>query len=128
VSSRIEEFPADLHVAVVTFTDQPYLSQYRQQLGIDFAFVSDPRKRAYEAFGFRRAPWWKVWGPQGILAWLRAMRSGQHGVRRPNEDTLQLGGDVVIDAAARVVAIFRPTGSHDRPSIETLIDAARSVR
>ena len=101
MSSRIEEFPADLHVAVVTFTDQPYLSQYRQQLGIDFAFVSDPRKRAYEAFGFRRAPWWKVWGPQGI---------------------------VVIDAAARVVAIFRPTGSHDRPSIETLIDAAQSVR
>ncbi|MFT7646417.1 MAG: hypothetical protein ACI8Y4_001152 [Candidatus Poriferisodalaceae bacterium] len=125
MSDRINEFPSDLLVVIVTFTPQQYLAGYRDHLGLDFTFVSDRSRRTYQSFGFGKAPWWRVWGPKGVMAWINAWSSAQTRIRPPNEDTLQLGGNVIVKRDGTIGAIYRPTGSHDRPSIETLVAACR---
>lgn len=44
-------------------------------------------------------------------------------LRRPTQDTRQLGGDFVIDSRGRLAVGFRPASPDDRPSVDSLVDA-----
>jgi len=46
-------------------------------------------------------------------------------LRRPTEDTLQLGGDFVVGRDGRLVYVYRSKGPADRPPVDDLIAAAR---
>ena len=46
-------------------------------------------------------------------------------VRRPTEDTRQLGGDVVVDRDGRLAYLFRSSEPDDRPAVDELVDAIR---
>jgi hypothetical protein len=64
-----------------------------------------------------------VKGPTTIRAYARLLRDGGR-VRRPTEDTLQLGGDFVVGRDGRLVYAYRSEGPADRPSVDELISAA----
>ena len=50
-------------------------------------------------------------------------RDGVRGLRRPVEDSLQLGGDFVIGPSGTLEYAYRSEGPEDRPSVEELLAA-----
>lgn len=111
-------------VALVTFTRQRNLRGYRSRFDLPYVVLTDESRDVYRAYGLRRGRWWRVWGPQVVAAYARLMRKGAR-LRRPKEDTLQLGGDFVVGPDGRLVYAFRSRGPEDRPPVDDLVAAAR---
>ena len=108
-------------MVVVGFATPASLSAYQHRQGLDKLLVlSDPDRRAYRAFGLDRGSVARVWlDPRVWRRYAELIRRGQR-IERSSEDTLQLGGDVLIDADGRTRWIYRSSGPEDRPSIEAI--------
>lgn len=122
---RIDEF-GGADVALVTFTRPRNLRGYRARFGLPFAVLADEHRAAYRAYGLGRGPWWRVYGPRVWVEYARLIGRGRRP-QRPQEDTLQLGGDFVVAPDGRLTYVFRSTGPDDRPPIDELIAAVRSL-
>lgn len=113
-----------VEVVVVSFAAPPALRAYEEGFGLEGSrLLSDPDRRSYAAFGFDRGSVARVWLDPRV--WLRYAELLARGRRPapPEEDTLQLGGDVLVDPAGRVRWIHRSTGPADRPSIAAVLAA-----
>ena len=90
----------DALVVVITFTDAPArLAAFRQHLGLDVADVpvlADTDRALYRLLGAGRGSLRQVWSPGTLAMYARLIRQGRR-LRRPEEDTRQLGADAVID-------------------------------
>jgi peroxiredoxin len=116
-----------LRVVVVAFAPADSLAGYQQRLGLeDVLILSDPGRRAYGAFGFGRGSFARIWlDPRVWWRYLSLIRRGRRP-ERVQEDTLQLGGDVLIDASGRIRWVYASRGPDDRPSLAA-IQAARDA-
>ncbi len=113
-------------VALVTFTDPDNLARHQEQLGLGFPVLSDPDREFYRLFGFGRGSVRRVWGLKTIKRYLQLGLQSMKGLRVPTEDTLQLGGDVVIGPDGRIRFLYRSEGPDDRPLIQDMVIATRS--
>lgn len=121
---RLDELGSTTEVVLVTFTELGTLAEYRDRNALPFTVVSDTDRTAYRAFGLGRGSVARVWGWRAGFRYVQLLReSGLRALRRPTEDTLQLGGDFVIDPAGRLVFGFWGDGPDDRPSVDELIAA-----
>jgi hypothetical protein len=121
VRDRLDELGEDTSVVVVMFSDPAELAAY-SDLGL--VALTDPDRRAYRAFGLGRGSVGRVWGWKAARRYGEIVRAdGLAGLRRPTEDTLQLGGDFVIDADGSLVYGFWSEGPDDRPTVDRLIVA-----
>lgn len=93
-------------------------------LDVPFPVLVDKERRAYAAWGMRRSSVAGVWLDPRV--WLRYARllAGGHPPLRPGADTLQLGGDFVVDPAG-VVTYARPQTRDDRPPVGVLVTELR---
>lgn len=91
-------------------------------LEVPYPVLVDRRRSTYRAWGLRRGSLLAVWGDPGV--WRRYASELAHGarLRRPGADTLQLGGDFVVDAAGTVI-YSRPQRRDDRPPVAELLRA-----
>jgi hypothetical protein len=91
-------------------------------LEVPYPLLVDRRRSAYRAWGLERASLLRVWGDPGV--WRRYATELAHGarLRRPGADTLQLGGDFVIDRGGTVL-YSRPQQRDDRPPVVELLRA-----
>ena len=91
-------------------------------LEVPYPVLVDRQRSAYRAWGLRRGSLLTVWGDPGV--WRRYASELAHGarLRRPGADTLQLGGDLVVDVAGTVV-YSRPQRRDDRPPVAELLRA-----
>jgi hypothetical protein len=48
-------------------------------------------------------------------------------LRMPTDDTRQLGADVLLDASGRLQRLWLPEGPDDRPAIDDIVRAVRSL-
>lgn len=128
VSDRLEELGPETVVALVTFTDREKLAWYGDSHHLGFDTLTDPDRTAYRTFGLGRGSLARVWGWQAGRRYAEILRAdGLSGLRLPTEDTRQLGGDFVIDAAGNLSYGFWGDGPDDRPSVDELIAAIRNV-
>jgi hypothetical protein len=115
-------------VVVIAFAPAESLVGYQHRQRLDHLLVlSDPDRRAYDAFGLGRGSLLRVWlGPRVWLRYpqLQLVLRGRR-VEVAHEDTLQLGGDALSDSKGRIARIYRSRGPEDRPSIAR-IQKARS--
>jgi hypothetical protein len=88
-------------------------------------FLADTDRVLYARLGMRRASLRNVYSPRTLRRYAGAFVRGQR-VRRPVEDTRQLGGDAVL-ADGRAVWVYLPRGPDDRPSMDTIEAALREV-
>ena len=111
-------------VVVVSFAPPASLAAYERRLGLEGALLlSDPERRAYAAFGFGRASAARVWlHPRVLWRYARLVTRGRR-LEPAGEDTLQLGGDVLVGEDGRVRWIHRSRGPEDRPTIAELLEA-----
>jgi hypothetical protein len=107
-----------VQVVVVSFAPPATLEVYSSKLGLDGAvLLSDVDRAAYAAFGFERGSTARVWLDPRV--WRRYLGLVARGRRpeRPDEDTLQLGGDVLV-RDGRVAWVYASAGPEDRPTLD----------
>ena len=110
-------------VACITFATPPLLAAFQRELRVEIPLFGDPERVTYEAFGFGRASVRRVWlDPRVWASYARLLARGRR-MHRAREDTLQLGGDVALDADLRLRWIRRSRGPEDRPGVDELIAA-----
>ncbi|WP_436792878.1 AhpC/TSA family protein [Actinospongicola halichondriae] len=119
--SRLEEFD-DAVVVVICFSAPDYVAAYQRERLAPLTVLVDEDRGSYRAYGFGRGSVRSVWGPKVWLAYAKLLLAG-HRFRRPVEDTLQLGGDVVVGRDGRVAYVFRSTDPDDRPGVDELLAA-----
>jgi len=124
VSDRLDNF-SDAAVVLITFARPRNLHGFRHQLDLSYLVLADEARVAYRAYGLGRGPWWRVWGPQTLRTYRHLVQTGQR-LRRPTQDTLQLGGDFVVDRAGQLAYVYRSTRPDDRPPVTDLIAAVRN--
>ena len=112
----------DVTVAVITFTNADRLAAYRTHLDIDFDVLTDADRNVYRAYGLGRGRLRDIYRWQTLLQYARLLRGGKK-LRRPTEDTRQLGGDFVIGADGRLRFAFHPVAPDDRPRASDMIAA-----
>ena len=126
---RLDDLGPDTTVVLVTFTDPDNLSDYIVRNLLPFPVLTDPDRSAYAAYGFGRGSVGRVWGWRAGRRYLELLRAGRwRELRRPTEDTLQLGGDVVIAPDGTLAWGFWSEGPDDRPSVDDIIAAVEAAR
>ena len=118
-------------VVVITFAKPELLRGFQRKMDRRTArpipAYGDPERTLYEAFGFDRPGFARVWlDPRVLRRYAGLLLRG----RRPQaseQDTLQLGGDVVVDREGRVAWVYRSEGPEDRPTVEAIAGAVRAA-
>ncbi|MEM9516190.1 MAG: AhpC/TSA family protein [Actinomycetota bacterium] len=129
MGERLTDLGDDTAVVLVTFTSDDHLSAYQARHELPFPVLIDRDRVTYGAYGLGRGSVHHIWGLRSAQRYIEIVRAnGLSGLRRPTEDTLQLGGDFVIDAAGRLAWGFWGTGPADRPSVDQLVDALDRAR
>lgn len=115
----------DIRVKVVSFDGDIMADAYRSQTNLEWPLLRDVDRSLYQAYGFTRGSWWDIYGPQSIWKYLKLIFSGRRP-GKPGKDWRQLGGDVLIDSAGIVRLHFVSENPHDRPSVDEILEVAKS--
>lgn len=116
-----------LRIAIVAFAASKALARYESSLGLgDTVVLADPARASYSAFGFGRGSLTRVWLDPRVWARYLSLVARGRRLAAPNQDTLQLGGDVLVRADGRIGWIYRSRGPADRPSIAAIAAARRA--
>ena len=125
MSNHSEQIAA--RIACVTFAEPPMLALFERELGLPVEYLGDPDRAMYRAFGFGRGSVARVWlDPRVIARYARLLVSG-YQAKAPDQDTLQLGGDVLAGPDGRIAWIYRSRGPEDRPSVAEILVARRAM-
>ena len=89
---------------------------------VPYPVLVDRDRAAYRAWGLGRGSLLTVWGDPGVWRRYASEIVGGARLRRPGSDTLQLGGDFVVDARGTLV-YARPQRRDDRPPVAELLRA-----
>lgn len=125
MAERADEI--DARIACVTFAEPAMLAAFERKLDLPYPIWGDPQRTTYRALGFERASWRRVWLDPRVWARYATLLARGRRTERSGQDELQLGGDVVLDAAGRLAWIYRGAGPEDRPGVELLIRAVRGA-
>ena len=98
---------------------------YVANTGLAWPLLIDEDRSLYAAYGMLHARFWHLWGPQTIVAYLRAMKAGMRPAA-PGRDVNQRGGDVLIDPQGIVRLHHVGRGPADRPAMEALLEVVKS--
>ena len=119
-------------MVVVAFAPRESLAGYQHRQRLEQVLVlSDPDRRTYDAFGLGRGSLLRVWlDPRVWARYLQLILRGRRlgGSPVPREDTLQLGGDALIDSHGRIAWIYRSRGPEDRPTVAEIQSQLRGLR
>ena len=122
---RLDDLGDSTDVVLITFTDPAQLAAYRDRHALPFPVLVDADRSTYRAYGLGRGSVARVWGLRAARRYARILRrGGLRELRRPTEDTLQLGGDFVVAPDGTLAFGFWGAGPDDRPDIDHLVAAA----
>lgn len=129
VRDHLEAFGPDTDIALITFSHPTNSEAYQQRHSLPFPVLSDPDLVAYHAFDIGRGSVRRVWGSPMLRRYLQIYRA--HGFQLPEratEDTLQLGGNFIVNPAGILIYAYWGEGPDDRPEVQSLIDAIEADR
>jgi hypothetical protein len=111
-----------LRLVLVGFSPPDRLAALARHLRWPGLALTDEARELYGRLGIGRAPLWRVYSPRTLRTYAAALVRRER-LRRPVEDTRQLGGDAVVrDGVVR--QLWRPRSPDDRPSVAELLAAA----
>ena len=112
---------------MISFAIPEMLRLYREEHALGEArLFTDVDRAAYAAFGFGRAGAARVWLHPRVWARYAGLIARGRRPQPPQDDTLQLGGDVLVGQDGHVRWVHRSQGPEDRPSLDAL-RAARGL-
>jgi hypothetical protein len=107
-------------VFVVHDTPEQVRAGLLLDLDLPWPVLVDPDRVAYRAWGLRRAAFRTVWLDPRVWARYGCLLLGGERLQRLGRDTLQLGGDFVVDPDG-VITWARPQRADDRPPVGVLL-------
>ena len=115
-------------IVALFFSQVHRLPEYRVHFDIpdEIPLLADEGRTVYKVYGMRVGSLREIYSPQVIAKYARLIRSGMKMRMKTDEDTRQLGGDVIVGPDGRVILAHCSKNQADRPSVETLIAAIRS--
>jgi len=120
---RLDEIGAT--AVFVTFDDpEPVRERLLAGLDVPYPVLVDRERETYRAWGLRRSSVAGVWLDPRLWARYASLLVRGERLRRPGSDTLQLGGDFVIDREG-IVVYARSQERDDRPPVGELLAALR---
>jgi hypothetical protein len=123
VSRRRDEF-GRARLLCITFVEPALLAAYERELGVDgIEFFADPDRSVYDALGFGRASFARVWLHPKVWARYAALIARGRRLHPPAQDVYQLGGDAILDDAGRLRWVYASSGPEDRPAVDALLRA-----
>jgi hypothetical protein len=116
-----------LPVACVTFAPGWMLRGFAAELP-GLALYGDVDRALYRALGFGRGSFARVWlDPRVWARYARLLAGGRRVAGRPDQDTLQLGGDAVVAPGGEITWLYRSRGPDDRPPVDAIVRASRAA-
>lgn len=97
-------------------------ADFRDKQDVPFPLLVDRTKETYRALEMKRGTLWEVAGPPVWLRYAKGMLSG-HGVAKPKQDPLQMGGVLVVERGGDVLYEFRSSTSSDNPPVDEVLAA-----
>ncbi len=111
-------------VVVVTFESPAIAENYAREGGFPWPILLDEPRELYRAYGMGRGSSWAVLGPGSWWGYIKLLLRGRK-LHQPTDDVHQLGGDVLIDPKGTVRLRYVSRTPIDRPTVESLLEAAR---
>ena len=129
VRDHLDELGDDTDVVVITFAEHENLTPYLARHDLPFPVLSDTSLSAYQAFGIGRGTIRRVWGLRMVRRYIEIYRDqGFEAPGKATEDTLQLGGNFIIDPEGILIYGYWGEGPDDRPPVRALIDTIETAR
>jgi hypothetical protein len=116
-----------IKVAIVTFETAPKVRSYLAEMKFSWPVLIDAGLTQYRGYGMERGRLRDIWGGKTWLAYMTEFVRGRLP-KYSGGDTLQLGGDVLIDPAGVVQFHHVASGPGDRPSVAAILEARRQQR
>jgi len=115
-------------IVALFFSQVHRLPEYRVHFDIpdSISLLADEGRTVYRAYGMRVGSLREIYSPQVIAKYARLIRGGMKMQMKTDEDTRQLGGDVIVGRDGRIILAHCSKNQADRPSVETLIAAIRA--
>ncbi len=116
-------------IAALFFSQVHRLPQYRTHFEIpdSIPLLADEGRTVYKAYGMRVGSLREIYSPQVIAKYARLIRGGMKMQMKTDEDTRQLGGDVIVGPDGRIILAHCSKNQADRPSVETLVATIRKT-
>ncbi len=115
------------NVVFVTFDDPDAVRKgFLAGLEVPYPVLVDRERESYRAWGLRRSSVAGIWLDPRVWARYAALVLRGERMRRFGSDTLQLGGDFVLDRDG-IVVYARPQRRDDRPPVGELLAALRAA-
>ena len=125
---RLDELDTNCDVTLILFGTADDLDAYGRSHPLPFPVRRDPDREAYRAFGFGRGSWRRVWGLRAGRRYVELLRrDGVGALRIPEQDTRQLGGDIIIGPDGTLRYGFWGDGPDDRPTVDRLVAEIRAL-
>ncbi len=114
-------------IVALFFSQVRRLPEYRIHFDIPDAIplLADEERTVYKAYGMRVGSLREIYAPEVLKKYYDLIRGGRKLRLKTDEDTRQLGGDVIVGADGRIILAHCSKNQADRPSVETLIAAIR---
>ncbi len=115
-------------IVALFFSQVRRLPDYRVHFDIpdNIPLLADEGRTIYKAYGMRVGSLREIYSPEVIAKYARLIRGGMKMKMKTDEDTRQLGGDVIVGPDGHVILAHCSKNQADRPSVETLIAAIGS--
>ena len=112
----------EVQTLVVTFEGREAAREYLDETGLVWPLLVDTDRRLYRAYHMQKARLRHLWGFATIRAYGREALRGRFP-RIPRADSVQQGGNVLIDPAGLVRYHHVGSGPADRPTVATVLVA-----
>jgi peroxiredoxin len=123
LSGRFEEFQAKgAGIAAIGMGIPEMAADFREKQSVPFPLLVDRTKETYRALEMKRGTLWEVAGPPVWLRYAKGMLSG-HGVEKPKQDPLQMGGVLVVDRGGKTLYEFRSSNASENPPVDEVLAA-----
>jgi hypothetical protein len=113
-----------IQVAIVTFETAPTVRSYLAEMTFSWPVLIDRDRILYRGYGMDRGRLRDIWGARTWIAYFKEFARGRLP-KYSGGDTLQLGGDVLIDPTGIVRFHHVGSGPGDRPSVAAILEARR---
>lgn len=123
MSGRQQEFEAKgAGLAAIGMGIPEMAADFRDKQGIDFPLLVDRTKQTYRALEMKKGSLWDVLGPKNWMRFARDLAAG-HGIDKPKQDPLQMGGVIVVEPGGEIRYTFRASAAVDNPSVDEVLAA-----
>ena len=119
-----------MEIAVVTQGTPAGTAQFAATFAPGLDCLSDPERKAYQAYGLTRGTVWQTYLNRQV--WAAIKRATQKGFKveppPPGQDAMQMSGTFIINTQGRILLPFYYDNIADHPSIDLFLNGVLNTK